>query len=395
MSGVLADIETLLIVPDRPVASGEIISVTLIVMNDSVDRLEVPVDGYKDVFLEYGLERLPGRIELREPAVAASASIPPGGFKKLEYFLMIPDGIRPGPLKIIAAEGDLQSAFMMVGNEGSGRRTVNDHVVRDEAEKDYVVLGPKDIEELQVEKGLFFDNLSPYDPAYFLLGGDDFNAKFQISFKYRIFGSDRNEAPIDRSWVEGLHFSYTQLNFWDLAAASKPFADTNFKPEFFYLWEDVGDGILSDNSHLDLQFGFLHESNGRGGEESRSLNALYVKPTVTFDFDSGYSLSLTGGFQTYIGDLSDNPDIIDYRGHSSFVAKFGKLDDFQIAAALRGNLGTGKGLLTLDFTYPLNKLFINHPDLYIQTQLVTGYGEKMLSYDRNETRVRIGIGITR
>ena len=404
-----ATVEKLLIVPDHPVTGGRAIPLTLLVMNNSADRQEHRIEQNIQVYLEYGLYSQVGQLRLSGQEQAGSLILDPGSFRKIEYFLLLPADIRPGPLKIIPAEGDGNSPFLMVGVAKTGQQEIQKAEdadqepegksrgdrEQDDKEDEYIVLGPKDIEDLQEEKGLYFDNLSPYEPSYFLLGGDSFNAKFQISFKYRLFGADRNEAPVNRSWIEGLHFSYTQLNFWDLAAASKPFADTNFKPEFFYLWEDVGDGFLSEDTRLDLQFGFLHESNGRGGEESRSINTLYVRPAVTFEFDNGYSLELEAGVHTYVGDLSDNPDIIDYRGHTNFVARFGKLDDFQIAAALRGNFQTGRGFLSLDFTYPLNKLFINHPDLYFQAQLVTGYGEKMLSYNREETRVRFGIGIAR
>ena len=399
-----ATVEEHLIAPDQPVLSGREISLTLLVINTSDSRLEHVIDQNIPVRLEYGLHSQAGEMRLAGQEQSGSLVLEPGNFKKLHYLLLLPEDIRPGPLKIIPEEGAGNSPFLMVGREFSDGDKTQTADAADKAlekgqeageEEEYIVLGPEDVEELQEEKGLYFDNLAPYEPSYFLLGGNDFNAKFQISFKYRIFGSDRNEAPVNRSWIEGLHFSYTQLNFWDLAADSKPFSDTNFKPEFFYLWEDVGNGLLSGENQLDLQFGFLHESNGRGGEASRSINTLYVRPSLTFEFSNGYSLGLEAGVHTYVGDLSDNPDIIDYRGHSNFLARFGKLDDFQIAAALRGNFETGRGFLSVDFTYPLNKLFINHPDLYFQAQLVTGYGEKMLSYDRKETRLRFGIGIAR
>ncbi|WP_321389860.1 phospholipase A [Emcibacter sp.] len=392
-----ADIEKILITPDQPVLRGQETSVTLLLMNNSSDRQEVTIERKVKVYLEYGLNRVEGVLELSGGQDGEVISLEPGNFRKMNYILMVPLDIRPGPLKIIPVDGSANNPFLMVGTEINDRKETQQADVDDDPDKEeeYVVLGPEDIQELKEEKGLFFDNLAPYEPAYILFGGGDTNSKFQISFKYRIFGSDRNELPVNRSWIEGLHFSYTQLNFWDLAAASKPFADTNFKPEFFYLWEDVGNGLFSDNSRVNLQFGFMHESNGRDGENSRSINAFYIHPALTYEYENGYTLGLSARFQAYVGDLSDNPDIIDYRGHSSLVAKFGKLEDFQISAALRGNFETGKGLLMLDFTYPLNKLFINHPDLYFQTQLITGYGEKMLEYDRKETRLRFGIGITR
>jgi hypothetical protein len=79
----------------------------------------------------------------------------------------------------------------------------------------------------------FLDNLSVYQPIYAVYGpGTD--ARLQISFKYKLFGSSAvGKGPAD--WRQGLHFAYTQRMLWDLSAASSPFHNIDFQPELIYI----------------------------------------------------------------------------------------------------------------------------------------------------------------
>src|SRR3546814_4729474 len=94
-----------------------------------------------------------------------------------------------------------------------------------------------------------------------------------ISFKYQIFGPPA--APDRRqSWEQGIHFAYTQRMFWDLVAKSSPFRNIDFMPELFYLAPTMA---FRSGVSLGGQGGFRHESNGRSGAGSRSLNTIYVQ----------------------------------------------------------------------------------------------------------------------
>jgi outer membrane phospholipase A len=243
-------------------------------------------------------------------------------------------------------------------------------------------------------RNVFLDNLSVYEPIYFLFGAAPFDGKFQLSFKYRFLNSDG--TLVRRwSWLSGMHLGFTQTSFWDLDSESTPFADTLFKPELFYQWEDIGATPLWPQARFDLKFGFQHESNGQDGDDSRSLNIAYLRPKVVFHVFDAFELSLAAQTWFYVGSLSDNSTIRDFRGWSSLSASLGARDGLLLSTQVRGNPSTGKGSVQIDFSYPLNQLFLRNLALYFYVQFFTGYGESLLHFDQQDTRFRIGFGIVR
>ena len=82
----------------------------------------------------------------------------------------------------------------------------------------------------------FLADFSVHEPMYFLLGVEPGleQSKFQFSFKYRLFNS-KGYLAVKAPWVSGFHLGYTQRSIWDLKNDSKPFEDTSYMPEVFYL----------------------------------------------------------------------------------------------------------------------------------------------------------------
>ncbi|MBU4449612.1 MAG: phospholipase A [Proteobacteria bacterium] len=113
-------------------------------------------------------------------------------------------------------------------------------------------------------------NFSAYEPMYFLMGTDPKKSKFQISFKYRLLNPEGSLVE-EHPWLNGLHLGYTQTSFWDLKSDSVPFEDTSYKPELFLISPNLKNRPAWMHG-LFLQTGLKHESNGRGGLESRSAN---------------------------------------------------------------------------------------------------------------------------
>lgn len=85
--------------------------------------------------------------------------------------------------------------------------------------------------------------------------------KFQFSIKYRL---------MDKS---GLNLGFTQKSFWNMwdFGLSSPFTESNYNPEIFYDFCEGNPG----QSNL-YRLGVEHESNGKAGAESRSLNRVYA-----------------------------------------------------------------------------------------------------------------------
>src|SRR3546814_10908457 len=84
-------------------------------------------------------------------------------------------------------------------------------------------------------------------------------------------------------------------------------------PEVFYL---LPAAPVREQIALGGQAGFRHESNGRDGLTSRSLNTLYIQPVATMPIGK-YTLSLGPRLSFYVGSLEDNPAIKRYRGNRS------------------------------------------------------------------------------
>ena len=234
----------------------------------------------------------------------------------------------------------------------------------------------------------FLGNLSAYDPIYAVYGpGTDSDAKIQISFKYQLFGSS---SVLERPWEAGLHFAYTQRLYWNLGRKSSPFRNVDYMPELVYI---VPPQPISSDSALGGKIGVRHESNGRDGIASRSLNTVYIQPVANVPIGK-YRLSIGPRLWAFVGDLSDNADVRRYRGNTGLFAEFGTDDGLRITTNSRFNLGSGKGSIDATASYPLNRL-LPQLNLYVFGQGFAGYGENLLDYDRRQTRLRLGIGIVR
>lgn len=230
--------------------------------------------------------------------------------------------------------------------------------------------------------------LSANEPMYFVVGSRS-TARFQFSFKYRLF--DSGSLPVE--WfapLAGLHFGYTQTSLWDLGADSAPFRDTSYRPSLF--WQDAmpGQGLMPDL----LRGGYEHESNGKDGANSRSINTLFVQPVWSTEFGDGRSLIFAPKFYGYL-DKADNPDIQRYRGYADWKLRYGREDGVVALAQLRTGT-SGKGSAQLDLSWPLRRPLFARTGGFLHFQLFKGYGETLVDYNLDRgTQVRIGFSIVR
>jgi outer membrane phospholipase A len=230
--------------------------------------------------------------------------------------------------------------------------------------------------------------LSENDPMYFIIGArEGWSARFQLSFKYRLFdiGSGYGRA---QPWLSGLYFGYTQNSLWDLSSESKAFRDTSYRPHFFWKWDRTDDKTFVDS----LRIGLEHESNGRSGEDSRSINIAFVRPEWHLDFGGGHRLQFTPKIYSYL-EREENPDIADYRGHVDWRVRYDAAGDWiGTAVARRGELG--KGSFLLDLSKRARDLRFGPIGGYFHLQYFTGYGEDILDYNvRRKSQLRVGFAI--
>lgn len=234
--------------------------------------------------------------------------------------------------------------------------------------------------------------LSAYEPAYFVGGSNDQSgkdAKFQISFKYRLFDPESSFGQYS-PMLSNLYFTYTQTTVWDLGGDSSPFRDTSYRPGIFYRALGRGNDFWPDEYRIGLE----HESNGQGGDESRSINIGYVRPIWHFDLDNGKRLTFHPRIYGYL-DKNENPDIDEYRGYVDWQMRYGREDGLIVNALYRQ--GT-EGYVTgqLDFSYPLSERIFARTGAFAHVQIFSGYGETLVDYNReHDTQLRVGISLVR
>jgi outer membrane phospholipase A len=240
----------------------------------------------------------------------------------------------------------------------------------------------------------FLDDLSVYEPIYFLFGVDPGleESKFQLSLKYRLF-NPAGWMAAKAAWLSGFHLGYTQRSIWDLEANSKPFDDTSYMPELFYLLPKI-ELNSARISAFGIQGGFQHESNGKGGEDSRSTNYLYLKPVMAIHLAGDYHLKIAPKFFTYSNNDDDtNEDLEDYRGYVDLEVAIADPE----GVALRSHLWLADegSSLQLDLTYPMTRLFGKSLNFYLHAQYYSGYAETLLHYDQRQDVFRLGFSIVR
>ena len=237
----------------------------------------------------------------------------------------------------------------------------------------------------------YFTRFSAHEPLYFSVGWrENGNAKFQISFKYRFF-----EPLFRRSIADDIYLGYTQTSIWDIELESAPFRDTNYKPSVFYYKERLAE-YSTERRHFGWALGLEHESNGRDGEESRSLNILFLRPTWRWGDLEKYHVTLSPKLYVYVDNLSDNPDLDDYRGYFDLHVAYGKPDSWKFAGMFRKGAKKSYGAMQVDVTYPLDRLFSGKVNAYAHFQYFNGWGESLINYDNKlDAQFRLGLMLIR
>ena len=257
-----------------------------------------------------------------------------------------------------------------------------------------VLEAPGGLDEDGTPLAEFAEHFSAHEPIYFLIGPEPPNVKFQFSFKYAVLNP---EAPLVRAApaLAGVSLAYTQTSLWDTSDASAPFFDSSYKPEL--LWSDEYMPALSREGvyGTGLQFGVLHESNGRDDEQSRSLNIVYLRPIVTLGDPRGFHVTVAPRVFTYIGGQEGNEDIEDYRGYGDLRVAAGWRQGLRVSVLGRVGDDWDRGSAQVDVTYPLRRLLGGNFDLYLDIQGFYGYGESLLEYDERSTAVRFGVAVVR
>ena len=230
--------------------------------------------------------------------------------------------------------------------------------------------------------------LSENDPMYFVLGArDGYSARFQLSFKYRLFDLGSGFGR-EQPWLSAFYFGYTQNSLWDLSSDSKAFRDTSYRPSAFWKWDREDDKTFIDSVRLGLE----HESNGRDGPRSRSINVAFARPEWHWRLANGHHFQFTPKIYSYL-EREENPDIAGYRGHVDWRVRYDAAGEWIATAVVRrGTLG--KGSVLIDLSKRTRDVKFGPVSGYFHLQYFRGYGEDILDYNvQRESQLRVGFAI--
>ncbi|GGE60146.1 outer membrane phospholipase A [Paenalcaligenes hominis] len=232
--------------------------------------------------------------------------------------------------------------------------------------------------------------LSVYEPMYFIFGTrPDSHARFQISFKYRLL----NPKSVQTSrFYHHFYLGYTQRSLWDLGSDSLPFVDSSYNPSLFWYQEKMWQTAASP-FYLGLNAGVEHESNGKSGASSRSLNDFYLQPELNYTFANGSQLRFMPRFKHYVGVSAENADYKDYMGSVNWRLRWQQANGLSLMGSYHQGK-QGRRTKQLDVAWPLKRTPLNLNG-YLYAQYLNGYGETLLHYNKtNQSQVRIGIALT-
>lgn len=204
--------------------------------------------------------------------------------------------------------------------------------------------------------------------------------KFQLSGKLKI--ADNMIGDNVDLWA-----GYTQKVFWQLynVEESSPFRETNYKPEVWVSFATNFNLLGLTNRFID--FGYVHESNGRSEPLSRSWDRLYF----LFGLERGdFGLSFQPWYRfPEDPESDDNPDIVDFVGKAEFTAYY-RIKNHILLGLFRTNFDpdTSGGSIELNWAFPIYKGFRGLVQYY------NGYGESLIDYNVKIERIGLGIVIT-
>ena len=210
--------------------------------------------------------------------------------------------------------------------------------------------------------------------------------KFQISFKF----------PLTPPLYDGrlaVFFAFTGQSWWQAYndERSSPFREYSHEPELFAAWAP-GMRVLGWDWRV-ASMGFVHQSNGRSGEFSRSWNRVFGE--MLLDRPGPWWISVRPWWRipesakptpaSPQGD--DNALMTRYAGHGEMrIGYAGGSNDWTLMLR-RGLSRDSKGALQLDYSRPTGI----SPNLRWYAQYFDGYAESLLDY---QTRIRrIGLGV--
>jgi len=378
---------TVLSIPPGDAVAGTSVELMLIAINAGTAETSFTIPAVIPASLIIGGESWP--LEMRADSPSRS-TVAPGGFIARPYCLDLPNGAAGlGVIEVILPDSSTLSSAIEVAGATAGAAGGNGvppptasegNVTRHAAmatDADASILGRT-----------FAGRLQAHGSTYFVYGSGPQAAKFQFSFKYKLADLGDKTAA---STLNSLQLGYTERCLWDVSEVSSPFYDTSYMPELFWEWIRFPARKQSGFSWNGFQLGVKHESNGKAGDDSRSVNTAYLRSPFFVGPVDGWHLILFPEVWIYLG---GGEEIAEYRGYGQLRGSFGQAKGPLLAFAVMAGKGLHHGSVELGLTYPMHVRFFDS-SMFVLAQYFNGYGESILSYDRKSESIRVGIALVR
>lgn len=252
------------------------------------------------------------------------------------------------------------------------------------------------------------DGIEGFGPNYLLAGADsigpedgtadgaDCDVKFQLSFARRLSAPrGMRDGALGRTFGRRspLFFAFTQRAWWDVCRESLPFRETNYEPSLF-----LKGAATVRGAELDLLAGYVHQSNGEGGEGSTGWDRLFARVRLplgeradVMGFETTdrrrWLIDLTLWYPIAVSD--GNEDIARFAGYGELVLTYTPTGETRLRLAARKGGGLTRferGLGELDVVFPLPGT-----DVQGMLQYTNGYGASLGRFDEHEYALRVGV----
>lgn len=383
-SGTIASAQGLvvsLVSPPQAVAPGTPVKLDLLAVNPGVTEAVFEASASLHGVLWVGAQSWPVELQAGAPE---PQTLRPGQFAHRGYTLELPADAK-GRVVLEITEGSYAPLrTVLLVDTDSGRKAA--------AALPVSTLDAASPAMAQVQRS-FVGHFAPHEPIYFIYGSKVPAAKFQFSFKYRVLDFQGDAASTAQ---RSLQFGYTQRSLWDLAGNSSPFYDTSYMPSLFY--ESRATQSASNRVGpfvwIGFQTGYQHESNGQNLSRSRSLNTLFARSAFSVGSLGDWHVLVVPRVWAYVGDLSDNANLKDYRGYGDVQLFLGKNDGPALAYTGRAGREFNHFTTQLDLTVPI-RLKVFDFATYFLVQYFNGYGESLRDYDMKSAALRAGFSLVR